>query len=243
MNSSIRINFAIGGLLLFVFGIIGVLVIVLLNFSARQRDSIKFDPSIITITPITITPDVTNTPSATHYPATPSYTYDPPGHLISITGKDCEFHNIDLKQRIMSEAESQSLVIELINENSTTSCVKTIEIQAPNFDISPIETRQTITSSVNIRSASAVWTITPRKVGDFEITIRVNDGTNLVLGITVTNMFGLHASTIQFLSWLGTVLGPMLSIPWWYEKIIERRKNKADKAQKGSTKKTGQKNK
>jgi hypothetical protein len=211
IKTMLKRSFATLGILLFVLSVYFAAFFLLQNKLVQQRS--------ITLYP---TPQVT---------PTVTYTYDPDNNLIDVPAPDCVFTNPNLGSHVMSDNESQAIEIKFINETGK-KCSKNIEIYAPNFDISPSEQKQTLSLQADQTSASISWILTPRKTGDFEIVFYVSDGSILVLGVNVTNFLGLKASTMQFLSWIGTALGPMLSIPWWYEKFMGTKKKKRNSTKK-----------
>ena len=80
-------------------------------------------------------------------------------------------------------------------------------------------------------NGSMSWIISPRKTGTYEIA--VSDPLNSkVFGINVTNMFGLSAVQAKSASILGTIFGPMLTVPWWWEKWFQRKKKLVENSQK-----------
>jgi hypothetical protein len=132
--------------------------------------------------------------------------------------------------RVMSENTSQTIIVN-INDQTTEGCQAVLSLRAPSFDMSPMKEEQKITLPKN-GNGSMSWIISPRKVGTFEIT--VSDSLNTkVYGVNVTNMFGLSAVQAQVASVAGTLFGPMLTVPWWWERLRQRK-------QKQSTQKEGQ---
>jgi hypothetical protein len=102
-------------------------------------------------------------------------------------------------------------------------CQSSLTLLAPGFDISPRKDEQVISAEANDRG-SVAWVVASDKAGEYEIAI--TDGVDTrVLGVTVTNLFGLTAVQLQVLAVIGAILGPMLSVPWWLERI-QRKKAK-----------------
>ncbi len=140
----------------------------------------------------------------------------------------CEW-KINTLERVMSENASQALVLETTNPTDTT-CESLITLSAPGFDSSPSNSEQKIVLPVK-KTGSISWIVTPRKTGTYDVS--VSDGlTTKILGITVNNAFGLSAMHVKLLSGLGTLFGPMFTVPWWWEKLRQRKvKNNSPQAQ------------
>lgn len=222
------------GLFIFVVSIYLVVFLMFKNINNQQKSHVIYPTSTSTIsTLIALTPATNSIP--TPFPS-PSPTQEPAYHRQIFYAEDCKFSNTDLGSYTMSDTESQSIQIQFINTTGR-ECSKTIEIYAPNFDIYPHDNKQTLTLQSNQTAAGIIWVLTPRKTGDFEIILSVSDGTILLLNISVTNFLGLNTFSVQLLSWIGTLFGPMLSVPWWYEKFKESKK--AEKTSPSKKKKTG----
>lgn len=129
----------------------------------------------------------------------------------------------DVEKRIMSEQESQLLQI-FLRTNSPTNCTAVVDLNVVNFNVSPSETHREVMLRPEITSA-LTWVISPQKTGQYTIAITVNEAI-ITLGITVTTVLGLTAAQAQAVSVIGTLLGPMLTIPWWYEQWQKRKKEK-----------------
>lgn len=128
---------------------------------------------------------------------------------------------VSLPQRVLSENKSQTIVVNVTNAMDV-DCQSALTLLAPGFDISPRKDEQIVTAKANSRG-SVAWIVTPDKAGDYEIA--VTDGIDTrVVGVTVTNLFGLTAIQIQIFAVIGSVLGPMLSVPWWWERVQQRKK-------------------
>lgn len=131
----------------------------------------------------------------------------------------------NVADRVMSERESQALNILLVNDNSPAPCNTTITLAAPNFDMSPPESNRPVTVPPG-EEVTLNWIISPRRTGTYVISISTPTQA-ITLGITVTTVLGLTAVQAELLSILSTLLGPMLTVPWWYEQWQKRKKEKA----------------
>jgi hypothetical protein len=124
-----------------------------------------------------------------------------------------------LERRVMSVKESQVLTVTLAAP-SETECETTVRVQAPKFDLGDKAERK-ITVPPNLQKVRLVWVISPKDVGTYVIVVAVghSDLRSLRLGVTVTNVLGLTARWAQIAMYLAGVLGPILTVPWWYEKL------------------------
>src|SRR3989344_5183732 len=129
-------------------------------------------------------------------------------------------------ERVQPENKSQSVVIKVINQYDSEECESIISLRAPGFDVSPVKEEQKISLKPKTEG-SLSWIISPRKTGTYEIA--VSDPLNSkIFGINATNMFGLSAVQAKSASFLGTIFGPMLTVPWWWEKWFQKRKKAAN---------------
>jgi hypothetical protein len=135
-------------------------------------------------------------------------------------------------QRVMSDSDTQVLTVTLINHDKTLICDEDVGFYAPEFDFtpaSPLERHLTIPPG---EKRSLSWIIEPRRQGTFEIGVSLDPlGIEPIVGITVTNVFGLTIWQAQLLSYLssflGAFFGPVLSFTWWYRIWKKHRRKKA----------------
>ena len=139
-----------------------------------------------------------------------------------------------LPRRTMSENDSQTITVVLSNHGAEI-CEQSVAINAPNFEISPAESTQLISIPPGIGTAQTGWVLTPKKQGTFEIVIRIGAEMQIV-GLSVTNVLGLTPLQAQLLSSAGSVLGPMLTLPWWYERWQKRQEKQKPKKSPVGTK-------
>jgi hypothetical protein len=123
-------------------------------------------------------------------------------------------------ERVLSENKSQAIVIKTSNSEETKECQSIVSLQAPGFDASPAKDEQKITLPPKSKG-SVSWILTPRKTGVFQVSVSDVFNTK-IFGITVTTLFGLSAFQAKIFSILGTIFGPMLTVPWWWEKLRSR---------------------
>ncbi len=133
---------------------------------------------------------------------------------------------VDPPDSVMAEDKSQAIVVQ-VNNPLDTDCESVVSLLAPNFDLSPSKEEQKITVPAQGKG-SISWIVAPRKTGTFKIA--VSDALNTrIFGMTVTNVFGLSATQAQLLSAAGSLFGPMFTLPWWLEKLRQRREKQATK--------------
>lgn len=134
----------------------------------------------------------------------------------------CEW-DLDGLERIMSENASQVILIDVSNPLDEP-CEVALLFRAPGFDVSPNKEEQKISLRQG-EDGSLSWIISPRKTGTFEVTLTDMIRTR-VLGISVTNVLGLSAVQAKFISVIGSVCGPMFTIPWWWDRMRQRKEKK-----------------
>ena len=152
----------------------------------------------------------------------------------------------------MSEAESQVLTVVLSNDglpgsfqktfgdNSRPSaCEATMTLAAPDFNLGPPETSQTIRFPPGKDSARPTWVLSPKKAGTFRVVVSLESATSerdaAQIGITVHTVLGLTPMQAELLSRVGSVLGPMLTIPWWASIISKWRARRENMSQSRET--------
>jgi hypothetical protein len=127
----------------------------------------------------------------------------------------CEWE-ASLSARVMTQNTSQAILVKVRNP-AETACESTLALRAPTFDISPAREEQKITLAAG-SSGSLSWILTPRRTGVFQIA--VSDVLNTqILGITVKDEYGLTAVQAKLLAFVGTLFGPMLTVPWWLDRL------------------------
>ncbi len=137
--------------------------------------------------------------------------------------------DVNLPERIMAENRSQAVVVRAAN-SADRECQSALAFRAPGFDVSPAKEEQKIAIPAG-GNGSLSWILTPRRTGTFQIT--VSDLLNTrVMGIDVTDVYGLTAVQAKLVSLVGGLFGPMLTMPWWVEKW-RRRKEKPEPQRKG----------
>jgi hypothetical protein len=132
----------------------------------------------------------------------------------------------EITDRVMSENETRALMVRADNKTDE-SCKSMVRLVSPGFSVNPREEEQTLAVPAG-RSGSLAWVLTPNKTGSFEIIV-TDDLTTQSLGLQVTDVLGFTVEQAKLLSWLGSVLGPMCTFPWWVEKWLQRRKRISDK--------------
>ena len=133
---------------------------------------------------------------------------------------------VTLARRVMALQETQAVTVVLASA-SVETCQVTVTLNAPNFDLSPPDPRQLVAVGPGQR-AEIAWILSPEEVGTFDLILTIG-GAITILGVTVTNALGLTAGQLQILSALSTILGPMLTVPWWFEQWQKWRAQKRER--------------
>lgn len=123
-------------------------------------------------------------------------------------------------EKVISENKTFSINIHTKNESGEV-CESLVSLRSPGFDVSPNKESQKVTLESG-KTGSISWILTPRKVGTYEIAI-TDDINTKVFGISVKNIMGLSAWQAQFAGGLGTLFGPMLTIPWWWDRLKKKK--------------------
>ncbi len=120
--------------------------------------------------------------------------------------------DVAIERRVMTDRESQALTIDLHNENNI-DCTTDVAVHAPDFRTSPLENTLTVEVPAGSRT-QLVWILSPRRSGTYQVAVAVGGEAELI-GLSVTNVLGLTVAQAQIVSLFGTILGPMLTLPWW----------------------------
>jgi hypothetical protein len=126
---------------------------------------------------------------------------------------------VSVARRVMAENEAQAVLVSVAN-TTPDACRSTLALRAPSFDMSPNKEEQVLIVPPG-QEGSVAWIITPRRTGAYELAVADVLNTRS-LGITVTNVLGLTAVQAQLLATLGSLFGPMLTVPWWFDKWRQR---------------------
>ncbi len=136
--------------------------------------------------------------------------------------------------KVMSVSDSQKLTATLVNQGQK-KCRVSITIDAPNFTTGG-EKKQTFSIDKQTR-ADFNWVLSPDKPGTYTVIISISTGDDPPkiidskdVGISVTNILGLSASQASLFSIASSVFGPILTVPFWWDKW-QQRKGKESKAE------------
>jgi hypothetical protein len=125
-----------------------------------------------------------------------------------------------ISARVMTQNTSQAILVKVSNP-ADRECQSTIALRAPGFEISPMREEQKIALAAG-GAGSLSWIVTPRRTGTFQIA--VSDILNTqILGVTVKDEYGLTAVQAKLLALVGSILGPMLTVPWWVDRLNLRK--------------------
>lgn len=143
--------------------------------------------------------------------------------IISGEVAPCQW-DVSEPERVMAENKSQAVVIKTKNP-AKQKCETYLSLRAPGFDMRPPKEEIKINLPPST-SGSVSWIITPRRTGTYEMSVSDTLNTR-ILGVTVTNVYGLTAGQAKAASTIGSLFGPMLTVPWWWD-WYRRRKQKQD---------------
>jgi hypothetical protein len=132
--------------------------------------------------------------------------------------------SVELPRHVMAEGESQVLAVTLEN-TATESCEVRAMINAANFVVQPSEEFRTSVPPVGKGTTQLAWSIAPQTKGEQQLVISIASGLEARqarVSILVTDVWGFKPRVAQFFSLLGVVMGPMLTVPYWYEKWRSR---------------------
>jgi len=137
-------------------------------------------------------------------------------------GVSSRYLTLETSDKVLSE--NDTLVVAAHFSDSMNTSVS-LRLSAPGFTPSTTEPKPVVLTD---HPGTLEWVLTPTKIGTFQILAEMEDPSGKVVatthvGVTVTNVFGLRAWQLQLLSYVTTLLGPMLTVPWWYERWKERK--------------------
>lgn len=141
-------------------------------------------------------------------------------HGMVIGDPPCDW-KASISDRVMSENETRALVINTTNQFDEP-CRSQIRIAAPGFLITPRSEEQTLAVPPK-RSGAVAWVLSPGKTGTFDVVVSDSLST-YALGVRVTDVLGLSAVQARIVSVIASVLGPMCTFPWWFDKWLQRRR-------------------
>lgn len=132
--------------------------------------------------------------------------------------------DVGMAQRVLSENNSQTIVVNTENLIDV-ECQSELTLLAPGFDVSP--RKETLLLKAQPKSSGSIaWIVAPKSTGSYDLAISDGIDTRTV-GVTVTNTLGLTATQSQVLAFLGSLFGPMLTVPWWFERWQQRKRSRA----------------
>lgn len=126
-------------------------------------------------------------------------------------------------ERVIAEDKSAAILVGLKNTTSE-KCESTISMRAPGLEIVPMKEEQTVTLSAS-KSGSISWILSPRKTGEFQIAVSDSINTK-IYGVTVKNIYGLSTTQAKMASLIGSIFGPMITLPWWWDRLRGKKKEK-----------------
>lgn len=139
---------------------------------------------------------------------------------------DREFNVERLDHIVMSESQNLALYVSATPFEGDEECDSFINVNAPNFTSAP--TGHYVYATGDSQASHYVFILSPQKAGSLMFLL-TSDQSSYHGDVTVTNWMGLNPFWSQMLVGLGTVFGPMLTVPWWLDR---RRESKEIKEQR-----------
>lgn len=129
---------------------------------------------------------------------------------------------VNISKRTISIKDTLGLTAILRNSEKNEDCEVAININAPNFKISPNEPDRIIDLPLR-EEATTSWILSPRGLGTFEVAVSA-ELSSQIIGIKVSNNpMDLVPAWVPLITYL---FGPMLTVPWWYEQCQKRKNQK-----------------
>ena len=122
--------------------------------------------------------------------------------------------NMSLEEAVMSENENMALYIRATPLEGDEECQSSVAISAPNFRVVP---DSHFTEATSGRPGDYVFILAPEKAGRKMVSVSSEIG-YLAFDVQVENWMGISPFWDRVMVGVGTVLGPMLTIPWWLER-------------------------
>lgn len=142
----------------------------------------------------------------------------------------CDLKGVEAQPKTVSEKEGLVLVITL-SSGSSTNCQDTLSLDAPNFSVtSPTKAvsippdregkSNTIKQPSNKTEQPEVisWRLAAKEAGKHQVVVETSTDSELV-DVVVKGKINWS----QWLSSMGTIFGPMLTIPYWLDRWRERK--------------------
>jgi hypothetical protein len=137
---------------------------------------------------------------------------------------DREFPKDSLDHIVMSENENLALFVTARPFEDDEECDASILINAPDFTSAPTELYVYATAE---SQPQYVVILSPQKAGTLMFSLTGESGGYLIRNVTVTNWMGLSPFWAQLLVGMGTVFGPILTVPWWLDRLRERNEQRS----------------
>ena len=149
----------------------------------------------------------------------------------------CELKDVKASSKTISDEKNLGLTVSLSPAGSKVGCRDTVVLDAPNFKtnakekdvaVPPVASTSNGKAEKDKMAASTKefsWNLNPQETGQAKIGVTTNKGSDYAQ-VTVENELDvtkLLIDTSQILSGLGVLLGPVLTIPWWFDKLRGRR--------------------
>jgi hypothetical protein len=123
---------------------------------------------------------------------------------------------VELTPRVISVGDSGVLTVVVPRDFGLSSWPVTVSYDPVVLALSPLDRRRQANFPPDQGDGSVTWIVRPLSIGRQSISVNSFFGTRTV-ALDVRNVVGLTARQARLVSWAGSVLGPMLTLPWWLD--------------------------
>lgn len=124
---------------------------------------------------------------------------------------------VQVSSRILTKESTATVTVTLTNSNAYVPCIVDASLIGTAFKIAPSEPRKTQVDPKG--SVTIQWSVRPEVEGNHDLLLSVPPAPGRTIGVVVTSSWGLLPEQSRWLSLAGSILGPLLTVPWWLEKI------------------------
>jgi len=149
-------------------------------------------------------------------------------------GNTAQQSGYDIKPGNLVMTQNENMVLDVVAKPSEgdARCYSWVTVSGPDFSISPQGgwPMQATNTTPNIQS----FILSPTRTGEYTISVlqQGDSSYNTTLyDVSVGNWMGLSPFWSQMLVGIGTVFGPILTVPWW----LDRRRESKEKLLEGTT--------
>src|SRR5215210_601285 len=149
------------------------------------------------------------------------------GDITQQSGYDMKPDNL-----VMTQNENMVLALVAKPQEGDARCLSYVLVSGPDFSISP-QTGWSMEATDTTPSRQP-FILSPMRTGEYTISVfqQGSSGFSTTLyNVSVGNWMGLSPLWSQVFVGIGTIFGPMLTVPWW----LDRRRESKEKFLEGTT--------